>query len=186
MTKAGEAAAEYRRRADAFERLVAATPADRWASPSPCEGWSAADVVVHVVDFSAQVLHEQAGIDDAPRFADFGTPLDAFRATRAAVERLLDDPCTPDKVATYVRWSLGFDLPQHGWDLAMATGQDATIAPEELAIIWGSGDPEAFEQAFGWQRAQGWYGAPVTVPDDAPLQDRVLALLGRDPYWSAP
>jgi uncharacterized protein (TIGR03086 family) len=181
-----EAAAEYRRRADAFERLVAGTPADRWTSPSPCAGWTAADVVAHVVDFSAQVLHERAGIDDAPRSADFETPLDAFRATRAAVERLFDDPATPSKVATYVQWSLSFDLPQHGWDLAMATGQDATIAPEDLAIIWGSGDPDAFEQAFGWQRAQGWYGAPFAVPEDAPLQDRVLGVLGRDPHWSAP
>src|SRR4029453_8712825 len=87
-----EAAAEYRRRADAFERLVAGTPADRWTSPSPCAGWTAADVVSHVVDFSAQVLHERAGMDDGPRSADFETPLDAFRATRAAVERLVDEP----------------------------------------------------------------------------------------------
>jgi len=180
------AAAEYRRRADAFESLVASTPADRWISPSPCAGWTAEDVVAHVVDFSAQVLQERAGIDDAPRFADFDSPLDAFRATRAAVQRLLDDPGTATELATYVRWSLGFDLPQHGWDLAMATGQDATIAPEELAIIWGSGDPEAFEKAFGWQRAQGWYGPPIAVPEDAPLQDRVLGVLGRDPHWSAP
>ncbi|HZM39027.1 MAG TPA: maleylpyruvate isomerase family mycothiol-dependent enzyme [Acidimicrobiales bacterium] len=181
-----DVAAEYRRRADRFEGLVAGTPPDRWSSPSPCAGWTARDVVIHVVDFSAQVLHERAGIDDAPRFAEFETPLDAFRATRAAVEHVLDDAGTPDGVATYIQWSLGFDLPQHGWDLAMATGQDATIAPEELEIIWGSGDPEAFESAFGWQRAQGWYGAPIPVPEDAPLQDRVLGVLGRDPHWSAP
>jgi uncharacterized protein (TIGR03086 family) len=177
---------EYRRRADAFERLVAATPPDRWTSPSPCAGWTASDVVAHVVDFSAHVLHERAGIDDAPRFAEFARPLDAFRATRAVVERLLDDPTTAPEVVTYVQWSLSFDLPQHGWDLAMATDQDPTIAPEEVELIWGAGDPEQFERAFGWQRAHGWYGPPVAVPDDAPLQDRVLGVLGRDPHWSAP
>jgi uncharacterized protein (TIGR03086 family) len=181
-----EVAAEYRRRADSFERLIAGTPPERWTSPSPCAGWTASDVVAHVVDFSAYVLRERAGIDDAPRFADFETPLHAFRATRAAVEHLLDDPGTRTDVATYVQWSLSFDLPQHGWDLAMATGQDATIAPEELEIIWGTGDPEAFERTFGWQRARGWYGPPVDVPEDAPLQDRVLGVLGRDANWSAP
>lgn len=181
-----EVAAEYRRRAGRFEGLVAGTTAERWGSPSPCVGWTAADVVAHVVDFSAHVLHERAGVAGAPRYAEFETPLDAFRAARAAVEQVLDDPGTQDDVATYIKWSLSFDLPQHGWDLAMATGQDATIAPEELEIIWGPGDPEAFERAFGWQRAQGWYGAPVPVPEDAPLEDRVLGFLGRDPHWRAP
>jgi uncharacterized protein (TIGR03086 family) len=181
-----EAAEQYRRRADAFERLIAGTPADRWNSPSPCAEWDAAGVVAHVVDFSAQVLMERAGIQDPPRFAESETPLDAFRAMRAVVERVLDDPATEPQVATYLQWSISFDLPQHGWDLAMATGQDATIAPEEIELIWGPGDPEQQEKAFGWQRAQGWYGPRVAVPDDAPLQDRVLGLLGRDPHWRAP
>lgn len=180
-----DAAGEYRRRADAFERLLAATPPERWSVPSPCEGWTAGDVVAHVVDFSAQVLAEKAGVDDAPRFADCAGPLDAFRAARAVVERVLDDPGTSREVATYLQWSISFDLPQHGWDLAMATGQDATIAPEEVELLWGTGDPEAFEAAFGWQRKNGWYGPPVSVPDDAPLQDRVLGVLGRDPHWTA-
>lgn len=182
----GEVAAQYRRRADAFERLVAATPPDRWGAPSPCDGWTASDVVAHVVDFSAQVMRERVGVEDAPRFADAGAPLEAFRATRAAVERVLDDPATPPEMAEYLRWSLSFDLPQHGWDLAMATGQDPTIAPEEVELIWGPGDAGEFEKAFAWQRANGWYGPPVEVPADAPLQDRVLGLLGRDPRWSPP
>lgn len=181
-----EAAAQYRRRADAFERLVTGTPPDRWTAPSPCDGWTASDVVAHVVDFSAQVLRERAGVDDAPRFADFAAPLEAFRAARAVVERLLDDPATPPEVAAYIQWSISFDLPQHGWDLAMATGQDATIAPEEVELLWRPGDPKEFEKAFGWQREQGWYGPPIAVPDDAPLQHRVLGLLGRDPKWSTP
>jgi uncharacterized protein (TIGR03086 family) len=180
------AAAQYHRRADAFERLIAGTPEDRWAAPSPCTGWTASDVVAHVVDFAADVLRERAGIDGAPRFADFAAPLDAFRATRAVVGRLLEDPATAPEVATYVQWSLSFELPQHGWDLASATGQDATIASEELELLWGSGDPDAFESAFGWQREKGWYGPPVAVSTDAPLQDRVLAVLGRDPNWTAP
>jgi uncharacterized protein (TIGR03086 family) len=182
----GEVAAQYRRRADAFERLVAATPPDRWGAPSPCDGWTASDVVAHVVDFSAQVMRERVGVEDAPRFADAGAPLEAFRATRAAVERVLDDPATPPEMAEYLRWSLSFDLPQHGWDLAMATGQDPTIAPEEVELIWGPGDAGEFEEAFAWQRANGWYGPPVEVPADAPLQDRVLGLLGRDPGGARP
>ena len=176
-----EMANRYRRRADAFEALIAATPPERWTSPSPCEGWTARDVVAHVVDFSADVLRERAGVQDSPVFADFDEPSAAFRAARASVERVLGDPATPPRAASYLHWSLSFDLPQHGWDLAKATGQDATIDPEELEVLWGAlnGDPANWE----WQRANGWYGAPLPVPEDAPLQDRVLGLLGRDPMW---
>ena len=169
----------YRRRADAFEALIAATPPGRWTSPSPCEGWTALDVVAHVVDFSAQVLRDKAGVQDPPVFADYDEPVAAFQAARAVVEQVLDDPATPPRAASHIHWSLSFDLPQHGWDLARATGQDATIDPDELEVLWGAlnGDPANWE----WQRAIGWYGAPLPVPEDAPLQDRVLGLLGRAP-----
>jgi uncharacterized protein (TIGR03086 family) len=181
MTELGDT---YRRRAGAFAALIDGTQPERWSSPSPCEGWLARDVVVHVVDYSALVLREKAAVPDAPVFADFAGPSAAFAATRTVIERLLDDAATPRKVATHLHWSLSFDLPQHGWDLAVATGQDATIDAAEVDLLWGSlnGDPANWE----WQRASGWYRPPVPVPEDAPLQDRVLGLLGRDPNWSPP
>ncbi len=180
----GELADTYRSRADRFATLIEGTPADRWSSPSPCEGWHARDVVVHAVDYSAQVLREKAGITETPAFADFPDPGAAFSATRGVLERVLDDPATPRRIAGYLHWSLSFDLPQHGWDLAVATGQDAMMDPDEVELLWGAlnGDPANWE----WQRANGWYGPPVPVPDDAPLQDRVLGFLGRDPAWRPP
>ncbi|MCA1701841.1 MAG: maleylpyruvate isomerase family mycothiol-dependent enzyme [Actinobacteria bacterium] len=177
-----ELAKTYDRRAEAFEALILATPPERWASPSPCEGWLARDVVSHVVDFSAHVLRDK-GFEDPPRHADFDGELIAFRATREFVVGVLDDPSTPPKVASFIHWSLSFDLPQHGWDLAVATGQDPTMDADEVELLWGSlnGDPANWE----WQRTNGWYGTPVAVPEDARLQDRVLGLLGRNPYWTA-
>ena len=136
-----------------------------------------------MVSYSAQVLADR-GFEQPSTFAEVGDPLAAFKATRGLIVRVLDDPATPQKVAGYVHWSISFDLPQHGWDLAMATGQDATMDPEEVELLWGSltGDPGNWE----WQRAKGWYAAPVAVPADGPLQDRVLGLLGRDPHWVPP
>ncbi len=181
MTELGDI---YRTRADAFAALIAGTPPERWSSPSPCASWLAGDVVAHVVDYSGLVLRERAGVAEAPAFADFTEPAAAFAATRAVIEGVLDDGATPRKVASHLHWSLGFDLPQHGWDLAMATGQDPTMDPAEVELLWGAlnGDPANWD----WQRANGWYGPPVPVPDDAPLQDRVLGLLGRDPRWTPP
>ena len=179
-----EAAKQYRRRANAFEALIKGTSPDRWSSPSPCEGWLARDVVAHVVDYSAHVVSEKAGMAEVPLFAGFDDPLTAFRATREVLERLLDDASTPPKVATHLVWSLSFDLPQHGWDLATATGQDATMDPDEVELLWGSLNGD--KRSWDWQRANGWYAAPVPVPGDAPLQDRVLGLIGRDPRWQPP
>jgi uncharacterized protein (TIGR03086 family) len=179
MTELGDV---YRKRADAFETLIEGTPPERWSSPSPCEGWVARDVVAHVVDYSAQVLGEKAGSSELPSFAAFAGPAEAFRATRQVLERVLDDAATPPKVATHVHWSLSFDLPQHGWDLAVATGQDATIDPDEVELLWGS--LNGAKDQWDWQRANGWYRPPVPVPEDSPIQDRVLGLLGRDPRWS--
>ena len=160
-----------------------------WASPLRRARETAAPIaaalaldVSHVVDFSAQVLAEK-GFENPPRYADFDDPLAAFRAKGQLVVRALDDPATPPKVASFLHWSLSFDLPQHGWDLAVATGQNPAMDAEEIDLLWGSlnGDPANWE----WQRANGWYEPPVAVPEDAPRQDRVLGLLGRNPNWTS-
>jgi len=179
MTETGD---RYRRRADAFATLITHTAPQRWTSPSPCKGWSARDVVVHVVDYSAHVLREKAGMSDVSVFADFDDPATAFGALREVVERLLDAPATPPALANFVDLAVSFDLPQHGWDLARATGQDPTMDPDEVEGLWRSLSqaPDVWE----WQRANGWYAAPFAVPSYAPLQDRVLGLIGRDPRWT--
>jgi uncharacterized protein (TIGR03086 family) len=180
-----EVADRYRRRADAFQALIDGTAPERWSSPSPCEGWLARDVVAHVVDFSAHVLRERAGVRVVPTFAELDDdPAAAFRGIRAAVERVLDAPETAPEVANHLDGALSFDLPQHGWDLAKATGQDANMDPEEVELLWRLLRDRP--RLWAWQRANGWYAAPVPVPEDAPLQDRVLGLLGRSPTWEPP
>jgi hypothetical protein len=64
----------------------------------------------------------------------------------------------------------------------MATGQDPTIDPNEVELLWRSlsDAPNVWE----WQRENGWYAAPIAVPADAPLQDRVLGLIGRAAGWT--
>ena len=67
------------------------------------------------------------------------------------------------------------DLLIHGWDLAAATGQD-THMPAPLA-------DDAYEFCLGGRemiRASGLFGEDLPVEDDADVQTRLLALLGRD------
>ena len=65
-----EIADRYRRLSDAFAATIAAVPDDRWSSPSPCEDWTARDVVGHVVASQGMFLGfvgEEVGRDPVGR-----------------------------------------------------------------------------------------------------------------------
>src|SRR5690606_22692725 len=66
------------------------------------------------------------------------------------------------------------DVLVHGWDLAVATDQDPTLDPELVQAAWDRVAPQAV-----MLRASGMFGGDVEVADDADLQTRLLALLGR-------
>ena len=77
------------------------------------------------------------------------------------------------------------DLVIHGWDLARATGQDDTIDPAEVERAWpiAQAMPEKMRIPGAYGPGIVVFGPEVKVPEDAPLQDRLLGLLGRDPAW---
>ncbi|GAB3716275.1 maleylpyruvate isomerase family mycothiol-dependent enzyme [Amycolatopsis oliviviridis] len=182
----------YRARADAFEGKVAAVEAGRWENRSPCEEWSARDVVGHIVDMHGAMLRPVGrALGPAPSIEE--DPLGAFRAARADVEAILTDPVlaateheTPAGKMTaeqHIDQVVSADMVVHGWDLARATGQDDTIDPEEVARMWPGAqaipDQMRIPGAFGPGIVV--FGPEVKVPESAPLQDRLLGLLGRDP-----
>lgn len=194
--RASGIAHRYRRRADAFEATVAAVDDDGWDRPSPCPEWNARDVVRHIVDMHHVMLRSYGR---QPTAADVDAdPLGAFRAARADVEAILEDPVLAGQEtespagtragADMVDQVASEDLVVHRWDLTRATGQDDTIDPAELARMW-----PALQQIPDVMRVPGAFGPGITVfgpvvevPADAPLQDRALGLVGRDPAWTAP
>jgi uncharacterized protein (TIGR03086 family) len=191
----------YRRRADDFERKVAAVAPEQWSNASPCAAWSARDVVDHIVSMHGYMLRPVGrALAPAPSVAD--DPLGAFRAARAEVEAVLDDPTlaatecdTPTgrmRAEEHIDVVVSDDLPQHGWDLARATGQDDAIDPDDLERLWASTTaiPAELMEKYRTPGAFGpgieVFGPEVPIPADAPLQHRFLGLIGRDPNWSAP
>ena len=66
------------------------------------------------------------------------------------------------------------DVFIHGWDLAGATAQDATLDAELVDAIYAEWLPRA-----DMIRASGQFGSEVQVPDTAATQTKLLALLGR-------
>ena len=62
------------------------------------------------------------------------------------------------------------------YDLARFIGADTTMPAGLVQGLWDELSPQAEE----W-RQMGVFGPAVEVPEDAPLQDRLLGLTGRDP-----
>lgn len=195
-----EIADRYRSRADAFERKVAAVRPDQWSNHSPCEDWTARDVVGHIIDMHGVMLRPfDRRLSPAPSVED--DPLGAFRSARADVEAALDDPVlagtesnTPGggrmTVEQHIDQVVSDDLVIHAWDLARATGQDDAIDPEDVERMWSAVEaiPAEMLEKFRTPGAFGpgvkVLGPEVKVPEDATLQDRLLGLFGRDRRWS--
>ena len=188
MTDIGD---RYRRRAKAFETKVAAVNAGDWGNQSPCVKWSARDVVDHVVAMHGYMFgpvgRSFAGDD----------PLTTFREARAAVEEVLDNPelaaqelDTPTGRMTaeaQIDQVVSDDLVLHGWDLARATGQDEAMDREDVERLWRTTTAIPAEMMTLYRTPGAFgpdvevFGPEVAVPADAPLQDRLLGFIGRDP-----
>jgi uncharacterized protein (TIGR03086 family) len=190
-------AARYTRRSDAFAATVAAVADGDWSRPSPCADWDARDVVRHVVDMHAVMLRPY-GRPPRPAPSVDDDPAAALRAARADVQELLDDPVLAAQPtespagtmpgAEMVDRVVSEDLVVHRWDLARATGQDDAIDPGELARMWPGLQeiPDVMRVPGAFGPGIVVFGPAVEVPPDAPLQDRALGLLGRDPAWAPP
>jgi uncharacterized protein (TIGR03086 family) len=178
-----DVADRYRRLSTAFAHRVAAVPPEAWANQTPCEEWTARQLVGHVVDVHRMFLG-LVGRELRPGPSVDDDPLGAFLSARDQVQADLDDPQRASAeydgyfgrttFADTVDRFLGFDLVVHGWDLARATGQDERIAPEDVQRVWA--DTEVFGDAM---RSSATCGPALEPPPDADEQTRLLAYLGR-------
>ena len=170
-----------------FTRLVAATP--DWAAPAPVDGWTARDVVDHLVTWFPGFL-AAGGIDLPAGPAVAQDPLAAWQHHADAVQALVtargDEEFTHPYVGTQslaqaVDRFYTSDVFMHAWDLARAGGQEARL-DEDFAgeLLEGMRPIEAM------LRDSGQYGPAVPVPDDAPVVDRLMGFVGRDPAWRSP
>ncbi len=178
---------EHRRVAAAFTATVEGVGAASWERPAPVEGWVARDVVRHLTEWFPGFLQYGAGIvlPAGPSVDD--DPVAAWRHQTEAVQALLDDAQTAERehdLPHIGRMSLEqaidmiytADVFMHRWDLARATGQDETLDPDKCAVMLEGMLP--MDEVL---RQSGQYGPRVDVPDDADVQTKLLAFIGRTP-----
>lgn len=180
-------AEEHRRIAAQFTATVEGAHPAAWDHPAPPEGWVARDVVRHLLEWFPAFLDGAAGITLPAGPPVDEDPVGAWRAQVDAVQALLDDPAVAGRVhelphmgamplAQVVDRIYTTDVFVHRWDLARATGQDERLDPVTCAEVLEGSLP--MDEAL---RASGHYGPKVEVPDDADVQTKLLAFLGRVP-----
>jgi uncharacterized protein (TIGR03086 family) len=181
--------ADFDRRAtqSARRRLkpLAAADLDR---PSGCTGWDIRALLSHLVGGNirfAQALRGEPA-DWPTRDAEPVTsPLGEFDESAAQMADTIagiDNPKRPtllqagEPPAYFAVGVHAADMLVHSWDLAVATGQDAALDAElclaALEVV------EKYPPSF-W--GPGRFFAPRVELTSADPQDRLLALVGRDP-----
>lgn len=167
----------------------------RLAGPTPCPGVTVGAMLAHVgglaVAFRDAARKDLGATTGTAPSVESGVLADDWRETLPpALDELAAAWRSPDawqgmtqagsvdlpgQVAGMVALN---ELVLHGWDLARATGQLYSAEEDHLrsslAVLADLGDNPPPTSPFG---------APVPVPDDAPLLDRAVARSGRRPDW---
>jgi len=181
-------AERHRLAAGAFTDRVRATP--DWDVAAPVAGWTARDVVRHLVEWFPGFLAMGSDVRLPTGPSVDEDPVAAWQVHADGIQAVLDDPGNADRpfsnehigtmpLPVAVDRFYTADVFMHTWDLARATGQADTLDAAFCAELVAGMEP--IEEVM---RSSGQYGPRVAVPDDADAQTRLLGFIGRDPAWT--
>lgn len=181
-----------------FDAVVAGVDAEGWTRPSPCEGWSALDVLGHVGEATMMGVRILRGGDmsftrhDPPSSVVDGDPaawwVGVAADARDSVSRLTDADLDREVDSPMGRRSVGeglsfpaVDLFVHGWDIATATGQEVTFPDAAIAFTRAMFEKVPDEAS----RRPGVFADVQAAGATATPTEQLIAWTGRDPGWSA-
>lgn len=177
-------AERYERITTQFTERVRAVSPDAWDNPSPCEGWSARDVVGHLTEWIPAFFGPQR-VEFPPRPSVAEDPVGAWETVQVTIARALSDPALATKpvatpfsiqsLAETVDMIVTGDVFTHTWDLARATGQSETLDTDQVQRMIAALGAMPEEML----RADGMFGPRIEVPAGADDQTRFLGLVGR-------
>ncbi len=174
---------------------------DQLGDPTPCPDYSVGDLLDHIgglaTAFTWAATKESLTKPDRTPSGD-ATQLGADWRTRIPrdVEALAVAWCDPAawtgltkagpvEMPGEIGGLVALDeIVVHGWDVATATGQPFDVDAPALEAVHGFA--AMFSGPGTEEDRTGGFGPELTVADDAPLFDRVLAMLGRDAGWRPP
>ncbi len=182
----GDVLGRYQKVAGTFTLRVEGAPPEAWDNQSPCEEWTARDIIGHLKQWMRPVILEPARVE-CPAFPSLKSdPVGGWLALDDAVQRALASPELMSKtvgggssLSDYLGLFALFDVLVHTWDLARATGQDETIDAVEAARLLESMREEEAVRRHVDEREH--FGPAIEIPDDADIQTKLIAYTGRQP-----
>jgi uncharacterized protein (TIGR03086 family) len=168
---------------------VSAVTDSAWVNDTPCTDWNVKDVVNHIVDeniwmvalFNGRTIAEVGnefednlvGDDPAGAYERTANDVKAILAEPDAMSRTCQISSGPVSVAEYSK-QLFLDTLSHGWDIAVGSGQDATLDDHLVQMRTPLAQAIAYNEGY-----RAVFAAPTTTsPNDNP-QTHLLGLLGR-------
>lgn len=177
---------------DEVRRRLSAFDTSQFSKATPCSEWSVRDLAEHLYNGSNSAAGLLEPDQQAPKPAAELSDEELVEAIDAAFEHELAAFSAPDALSrsfTHPRAGemngerlLGLrtgDYLLHSWDLARASGaEDETLPPHLVEVVYAGLAPMAAMLAQSGAFGSGPSG---TLPEDAPLQQRLLDLSGRRP-----
>jgi len=176
-------------------RIVRGVSADQLSGRTPDTEWDVRTLANHLVLWTSYNFELRARGESVPddwQQRDFTAEPGWADAYAAQLDRALaawSDPAVwegevkmgdSSMPAAAVAGMMLLELVLHGWELAVATGQEFRVPgiTEAATVDLVEDYAEMYRQYQGFAEA-------LPVPADATPFDRALALSGRDPQWSA-
>jgi uncharacterized protein (TIGR03086 family) len=176
---------------DFFTTIITQLSEDDWERSTPCDGWTARDLLGHLVTSIRVGISVMQGRPptwpDAARPGDLveGDPAGFWRGTVAQARDVLRNA----DLALVIETPLGqtvaddlaipvIDLYVHAWDLGAAAGIDVEIPADVIDYAHAYIDPLPDDMMRGDNRA---FGPQIRVPASATPTERFIAWTGRRP-----
>jgi uncharacterized protein (TIGR03086 family) len=187
-----------RRAVRASIEVVARVTADDLGRPTPCEAWTLADLLAHMMaqhyGFAAAARGEggnlavwevrPVGNDPAGTYAAAAEHVIQAFSEVGVLERAFVLPEISKTITFPAPQAISFhfiDYVVHSWDVARSLGVPIAFDPDvlEAAISVALAVPD------GERRLQpgAAFRPGLAVPEGSNLLDRILAMLGRSPAW---
>lgn len=148
----------------------------RWELRTPCDAWDVRQVLEHVIGFHDVLLLRPLDLKpQRPR----DDPQTRWELTYEQLVKAFDTDLFQRLTDAHrLVPNLTRDVLVHTWDIARAVGADDRLDARWCERFYADlpDDPAALT-------ASGMFNAPVAVSDEADMQSRLLARLGRSPSW---
>lgn len=168
--------------------LLAKVTPDQLGSSTPCEKWTVAELIDHLVGAQHWARSAMEGVemtdtdqrssqgDFNAAFASAATASIAAFQTDGALAKTVN-PGFGDMPAPALLSMVTTDTFQHAWDLATATGQDNDLDPDLAAQLLATAR-ENIQPGFR-SKSGDIFGLEQPAPTDANPATQLAAFLGR-------